>query len=577
MSSPDSSEDRSYFTLLPQKDAASRESTPVSPRTVLPTRQAAPPRLIRHDRHQRSDPGHGGAFTKPRIPTIDDDSPELTSGSELSRRALGPSSVPQSSGIDDTAAPSNLSEAALPSGVHTATLPPRRPRVGHEWARSTSGGLWYERKKSSTRNSKQSSGSSALYASDDKTPPGPFPSKHMIHPSQPRPSQPQDQHMVNMEIPFTEVMPHTIVAPSGESSRRSSLRPKSILIAPFSYIRKIGGPSRRHGLMTPDNQREAPPFKELPSGRALDHGSSQIHAPTGQALRQVSAVLYSMAMEKQNKRLPSKPTTVSVSELGSLHHRTPQRQLSDLSGSSEKPSKQPFSRVQLPKLAKRALTGLLSPLSLYSKRKSHLEKSDAASYTSSILNLKMGVTPIVTPKEEATYKIKRSPSAETEKFLKIDISIRGGTSYLPSEARRIHTPPLPDDRAGETRRGYCFDDWEAKNAMRGGVVPRRTATKECKNMDKDWFDVQFEELDNSHDLVDKALRSVLRRRENDGEIDYDIPEHLPTNPLCPRHPKYWRTVDGKGSQYRGCWMHGHGLEEMVGSEKLKPTTSPRSS
>ena len=77
--------------------------------------------------------------------------------------------------------------------------------------------------------------------------------------------------------------------------------------------------------------------------------------------------------------------------------------------------------------------------------------------SSSIRMLRLGPPPNATPDEHATYKVKRSPSAETEEFLKVDISIRGGTSYLPSEARRIHTPPLPSEGADGRRRGFFFD------------------------------------------------------------------------------------------------------------------------
>jgi hypothetical protein len=56
-------------------------------------------------------------------------------------------------------------------------------------------------------------------------------------------------------------------------------------------------------------------------------------------------------------------------------------------------------------------------------------------------------------------------------------------------------------------------------------------------------------------------------------FDLTIPEHLPSSPLCPRHPRYWRVVKGKGNQFRGCWMHGVDLFEELnaeGSVKMEP-------
>ncbi|RMZ80835.1 hypothetical protein DV737_g2856, partial [Chaetothyriales sp. CBS 132003] len=84
-------------------------------------------------------------------------------------------------------------------------------------------------------------------------------------------------------------------------------------------------------------------------------------------------------------------------------------------------------------------------------------------------------SPQNTPEEKAIYKVKRSPSAETEEFLKIDISIKGGTSYLPSEARRVHTPPLPQDGLDGRKRGFFFDynapKREYKKLRRAQIVP----------------------------------------------------------------------------------------------------------
>ena len=255
------------------------------------------------------------------------------------------------------------------------------------------------------------------------------------------------------------------------------------------------------------------------------------------------------------------------------------------------------------------------------------------SATSSILELQMGETPQNSPAREATYKIKRSPSAETEEFLKIDISIRGETSYLPSEARRIHTPPLPGDTPAGKVRGYFFDynDPSLHDACEHSITTpqhdpnalkppspqslfrpptdnqlmHRVATKlnipglttrsptmrpllkspTSKSAPKaktgEWFESRLKELDTSTSSLDvtspqyeldkrrehkrecqKDLAEI-KRQTYQAQLDQSIPEHLPSSPLCPRNPRYWRVVKSKGSQFRGCWMHGYGEYDVV--------------
>lgn len=248
-----------------------------------------------------------------------------------------------------------------------------------------------------------------------------------------------------------------------------------------------------------------------------------------------------------------------------------------------------------------------------------------ASATSSILDLHRGSTPQNSPAELATYKIKRSPSAETEEFLKIDISIRGQTSYLPSEARRIHTPPLPQDGDNSRNRGFFFDyrlpeagspqspqsslttpqDERSKEKADTHLAPKnelvkRVATKlvapllpphlalagnklsksPSKTKTGDWHDARLADLDraspeaNPNTPSDGRLSSQpsyhghasvadTKRKKLEAQLDYEIPEHLPSSPLCPRNPKYWRVVKQRGSQFRGCWMHGFGEYVVV--------------
>lgn len=307
---------------------------------------------------------------------------------------------------------------------------------------------------------------------------------------------------------------------------------------------------------------------------------------TSEALRQVTSLLH----ETSSVSSACSPTTV-IQPLDV-------RQLSDKSTLSKR------SKEHAPSRAKH-IKGLLSPALDISRRSSHDRVHDVHSYSSSQWAFRMGAQPTNTPDERATYKIKRSPSADTEEFWKVDISVRGGTSYLPSEARRIHTPPLPQEGLDGKRRGFFFDytaprSDTSRQGSRSSIprldIPRDTSSGLDSNVSKgstihhrtftdiignkltraktcDWYDVKLAELDTTDDEKEQVKRPQLGRgrsattksgrslseikHRKEGEMfDMSIPEHLPSSPLCPRNERYWRVVKGKGSQFRGCWMHG---------------------
>lgn len=195
-------------------------------------------------------------------------------------------------------------------------------------------------------------------------------------------------------------------------------------------------------------------------------------------------------------------------------------------------------------------------------------KSTNGSYSSSIRKLRRGSTPANTPDPNETYRVKRSRSAETEEFFKIDISIRGGTSYLPSEARRIHTPPLPGDKVGQKRMGFFFDytapptprasDTEHRSNERhqgpsSPHIPMPPHLGRARTLGgADWFETQLAEVDAVDDDGgrNEARMALGLAREEREFVDMNVPEHLPSSPLCPRHWKH--NSGGKGV----CWMHG---------------------
>jgi hypothetical protein len=219
------------------------------------------------------------------------------------------------------------------------------------------------------------------------------------------------------------------------SRRSSAIHPRAIFSAPLNIVRRFRKPSKARPALPV--QRSSSPSISEKHGRMLGHVSQLRRIRTHEALRQVSQLLHLISGDKPDG-LPVEPKPINVRTMSTK---------STLSIEEWKEGR---------KLARKQKQGLPpAPVRIATQKSMELEQRGSDS--SSIRNLRLGPPPNATPDPHATYKVKRSPSVETEEFLKVDISVRGGTSYLPSEARRIHTPPLPGEGAGRKRRGFFFD------------------------------------------------------------------------------------------------------------------------
>ena len=167
-------------------------------------------------------------------------------------------------------------------------------------------------------------------------------------------------------------------------------------------------------------------------------------------------------------------------------------------------------------------------LSIAAPRRRHLRPARRSmwSASSSVRDLMMGVPPAATPEPEAMYE-----DAGSNKYLSVDLTRPNAPAFLPSEARRINTPPLPSEGSGKSHvRGFFFDyrrpsdDHESfpmrdsSPAYNGEVVDR--------SRHDDWYMRKLDAIDTS---------SINTSPE---ESDHNIPEHLPNSPLCPRNPKH---------------------------------------
>ncbi|KAL8696590.1 MAG: hypothetical protein Q9201_007586 [Fulgogasparrea decipioides] len=179
------------------------------------------------------------------------------------------------------------------------------------------------------------------------------------------------------------------------------------------------------------------------------------------------------------------------------------------------------------------------------------------SSSSSVRRVLYGNPPVSTPNSESMYT-----GSDSQQYLRVELTDPDAPAFLPSEARRIGTPPLPVK--GTKLRGFFFDYNAPKSAsdlpegpwpnvpvataplphrQRDLPTPSRTpglprspgARLQRGDSDIDWFRVKV---------------AIDEEQEERDKFELNVPEHLPSSPLCPRHPKH--KSGGKGV----CVYHG---------------------
>ncbi len=158
----------------------------------------------------------------------------------------------------------------------------------------------------------------------------------------------------------------------------------------------------------------------------------------------------------------------------------------------------------------------------------------AHSTSSSVRNLMMGKAPETSPDPEAMYE-----GSDANTYFRTDIADPEGFTFLPSEARRVGTPPL-----SHAKRGFFFDysnppedrnsSPESGAGSTPGVTPGGTSRKR-RGSDFDWY---------------KAKEDADDAKDKQAGFELNVPEHYPNSPLCPRNPKH--KSGGKGM----CVYHG---------------------
>ena len=146
----------------------------------------------------------------------------------------------------------------------------------------------------------------------------------------------------------------------------------------------------------------------------------------------------------------------------------------------------------------------------------------------------MGTPPVSTPDPEELYAESRS-----HRRLAVGLDEDDSPNFLPSEARRVATPPLRDGSTGKARpRGFFFDyhAQHVQNYATDDPSQYQTTERIGSVSDTEWYRRELDTIDSESNSVDKSVASV--------------PEHLPNSPLCPRHPSH--RSKGKGV----CPYHG---------------------
>ncbi|KAL8897396.1 MAG: hypothetical protein Q9207_007238 [Kuettlingeria erythrocarpa] len=181
------------------------------------------------------------------------------------------------------------------------------------------------------------------------------------------------------------------------------------------------------------------------------------------------------------------------------------------------------------------------------------------SSSSSVRRVMFGKAPVSTPDANAMYI-----GSDSQSYFRVELTETNAPAYLPSEARRIGTPPLPGEKS--KLRGFFFDynapllstmqrsegSWPhapmnktplphrppgLNSAEQGSTTtPRSVGSRTPRDvMDVDWFRIEM------------AIDEAKHERE---AFELNVPEHLPNSPLCPKHPKH--KSGGKGV----CVYHG---------------------
>ncbi|MCJ1277759.1 accessory factor associated with RNA polymerase II [Puttea exsequens] len=177
----------------------------------------------------------------------------------------------------------------------------------------------------------------------------------------------------------------------------------------------------------------------------------------------------------------------------------------------------------------------MSNLSVAAPRGHRLRFRKNYSTSSSIREFMMSKPPIATPEPEAMYT-----GSDSRQYITVELGELDAPTFLPSEARRVNTPPLPSSSPSKSApRGFFFDYSAptAEDSARMHKIRSETSGRAGSVSETEWYRVKMNAIDNE---------TFLSRQE----YVASVPDHLPNSPLCPRHPRH------KSGGTGDCPIHG---------------------
>ncbi|KAL8801723.1 MAG: hypothetical protein Q9182_004262 [Xanthomendoza sp. 2 TL-2023] len=180
------------------------------------------------------------------------------------------------------------------------------------------------------------------------------------------------------------------------------------------------------------------------------------------------------------------------------------------------------------------------------------------SSSSSVRAIMLGKPPVSTPNDVCMYT-----GADSQQYSRVDLTLPNGPTYLPSEARRVKTPPLHGN--GSKLRGF-FMDYNAPRSTEEHPgkpwpnTPMNTAPFRHPRRDLSTVPghptsprspgARLQKYDDEDANWFRHRVALGEAEDERPTFELNVPEHLPSSPLCPRHPKH--KSGGKGI----CVYHG---------------------
>lgn len=158
-------------------------------------------------------------------------------------------------------------------------------------------------------------------------------------------------------------------------------------------------------------------------------------------------------------------------------------------------------------------------------------KAAAYSSSSSVRDMLLANPPLTTPEPEAMYT-----GSDAQRYISVNLTEEGAPAFLPSEARRINTPPLPTGTPGQSRMPGFFFDYVAPSGTgptvsTSGFEVRHPGTGVHEGWRPgDWYRVKHE-----------ATEAETGSRE---QFVAAVPDHLPNSPLVRTSPSFVAQTSG---------------------------------